>query len=180
MNPPIFQHKEPEIREAIRLINKFFPESKGFVTAQMGISIWNFVQAMKLGDFQEDYSCEPFGVPPGPALGLDKKGGFQGDDDIIFARLLSHAGFSPSGRCVIIPDAIGRGWSTASLKPIICDQKMAGQRIAELDCLFNQSDDSLFIFESGEAMAVDHDHRFYWSTSIKRTFKNGTTSSKSR
>ncbi len=161
------QWNAPEVMEALRLINKFFPESKGFLTNETGIGIWNFISAMKLAEFGADFSCEPYGVPPGPDLGLSQKGGLDGDVKAVFARLLDHAGFSPSGRCVIIPDALGyKGWSQENLKPIVCHHKMAAQRIDELEfCLFDHSHDSLFIFESGEALAVDHDNRVYWAKS---------------
>jgi hypothetical protein len=33
------QWNAPEVLEAVRLINKFFPESKGFVTNETGIGI---------------------------------------------------------------------------------------------------------------------------------------------
>lgn len=167
------QNKMADELEIVRLTNKFFPESKGYISNETGLSFWDFISAMKSGFFQCDYSCEPFGVPPGPDLGLSKKGGFQGDDQSIYSRLLEHANFHPDGRCIIVYDALGlKGWSTNYIRPIICSHKMVGQRIEEFDSFFDEYSDSLFIFESGEAMAIDHDLRFFWSKSKQVQAKN--------
>jgi len=94
---------------------------------------------MKLAAFGADYSCDYFSLPFEPDISLENKGGFDGDHSIVFTRLLEHAGFSPGGRCVIVPDTVR--WSRENLKPFVCDYNMAAQRIAELDCLFNQLHD---------------------------------------
>ncbi|MEN7552006.1 hypothetical protein AAG747_29090 [Rapidithrix thailandica] len=171
----IEQRKCDAFEEALRLIHKFFPESRSVFSKERGMDIYNFVAAMKFCDCKLDVSCDPFGIPSKPDLGLNKKGGFNGEYDIIFERLLNHANFLPSGRCVIIPDTINENaWSKHPVIPIVCDWKMAGQRIKELESgdLFRATSfDSLFVFESGEAMGVDHDNRFFWAKSKKRKYK---------
>lgn len=164
------QRDNPETEEAIRLINKFFPESKGFVTNEKGLAIYEFVTSMKLGNFHSDFSCDSFGNPPGPDTGLFKRGGFEGDYKAIFERLLEHTGFTPRGRCVIVPDASGGGRSIQMINIIVCDHKRVGERLDEIDDIFDGCADSIFVFESGEAMAVDHDLRFFWSKSLINNF----------
>ena len=148
------------------MVNKFFPESKGYVSKETGLDFGNFILAMKLGNFNCDYSCEVYGIPPGPDLGLAHKGGFDGEYGTVYLRLLEHANFHPEGRCIIVPDVLGFNYGSHTLeKPFICDQKMVGVRLEELDNFFDESCDILIVFESGEALAIDHDHRFFWSKS---------------
>jgi hypothetical protein len=164
---------EAEFQEAIRLIRKFFPESKAFISAEGGIDIYSFIRGMSICGLKEDYSCEHFGVPPGPNLGLHEKGGFLGSPSEILKRLLEHAEFSPSGRVIIIPDAVAQSaWSLTGLRPVVCDFKRVFERIEEMgDYLDSGSCDSIFVFESGEAIAVDHDNRVFWAKSKERMRK---------
>jgi hypothetical protein len=156
----------PETLEAVRLMNKFFPESKGFVNTEQGIYVYEFVSAMKLTNFQQDFSCDPYNIIPQNIFpSLKDKGGFDGDTEAIIARLLEHSGFSPAGRCLIIPDARGKGSSDTKYNPIVCDYKKVAQRVEELDCIFDDICDSIFVFENGEAFVVDHDLRFFWAKS---------------
>lgn len=156
----------PETLEAVRLINKFFPESKGFINAEQGIQVYEFVRAMKLTNPQQDFSCDSHNtIPQNISPSLEDKGGFCGDAETILARLLEHSGFTPSGRCLIIPDALGKGSSDVKYNPIVCDCKKLTERVEELDCMFDNMSDSIFVFESGEAFVVDHDLRFFWAKS---------------
>jgi hypothetical protein len=172
------QEKYDAYAEAVRLIHKFFPESRSvfLVESRKGrsrIGIDFFIEAMVFCGLKSDFSSG-VQIPPGPDLGLDKKGGFQGEYDEVLDRLLSHTNFSPSGRAVIIPDVTGqRAWSRCRETPFVCDCKMAGHRLVDLDSehmFLGTSYDSLIVFESGEALAIDHDNRFFWAKSKKNRF----------
>ncbi|KXX67852.1 hypothetical protein [Flammeovirga sp. SJP92] len=159
--------------ESIRLIHKYFPESKSTFTKELGIGIYNFITSMKFCDFNLDLSCTHGGSVQ--EFELSEKGGFIGDNDKVYQRLLLHSGFKPEGRCVIIPDVVSENdWESYSVIPIICDSDMVGRRLLELETDSNyeifdgSSFDTLFVFESGEAMGVDHDNRFFWAKSKKR------------
>lgn len=170
------EHNYNKFQEALRLINKFFPETKGIFSKENGVNVHNFINSMRLCDLKLDVSCDPFGMPSEPNLGLNRKGGFRGEYDIIFERLLEHANFSPIGRCVLILDIIPKiHWSAYSILPIVCDSKKVSERINEFnssDFFMGTSFDTLFVYESGEAMLIDHDNRFYWAKSLRNTFKH--------
>ena len=163
-----------KFEEAIRLIHKFFPESKSNFSKEVGIGIYKFLESVRECNFYLDVSCDPFLIPPEPDLGLGKKGGFNGGIAEVLNRLLDHASFSPLGRCVIIPDVVPESaWHKYPQLPIICDSRKVPERIWELDSaevFSNASYDSLFVFESGEAMGVDHDLRFFWAKSYANRF----------
>lgn len=156
---------DPAFVEASRLVKKFFPESTSFIS-EVGLE-WNaFLGAMKTADYEADYSCYPFRNSTEPDLGLAQKGGLNGEEDEVYLRLLSHAKFTPLGRAVVILDATGNeGWSTEQCLPFICASHAVPQRISEIAC-FGQSRDTIFVFESGEAILVDHDERVHWARSI--------------
>lgn len=157
---------DPEFVEAARLVRKFFPESNACNPVVAGLDWDAFLGAMMTANFEADYSCCPFRNPTDPDLGLAQKGGLAGDDGDVYLRLLSHAKLTPSGRAVVILDAIGdSGWSTEDCPPFVCASKTVPQRISEIAC-FGQSRDTLFVFESGEAMLVDHDERVHWARSM--------------
>ena len=166
--------KYDQYEKAIRLIHKFFPESKSNFSKESGIGIYNFFDSVKYCNFYSDFSCDPHSIPSAPDLGLSSKGGFDGSFEEIMNRLLDQAGFSPSGRCVFIPDVISESiWHKYRESPIICDWKKVPERIWDLnsDEVFNASSyDSLFVYESGEAMGVDHDNRFFWAKSFANRF----------
>lgn len=166
------KHSYQKYQEALRLIHKFFPESKAGFSEDYGMGIHHFLQSSHFCDWKEDFSCDPFSTPPLPNVGLLKKGGFEGKYDIVFNRLLQHANFHPNGRCICIPDTIDKGgWENSSTPPIICNWETMGERLSELEDteLFDASSfDTLFVFESGEAMIIDHDNRFFWGCSKMR------------
>ncbi|WP_342190232.1 hypothetical protein Pla52nx_004690 [Stieleria varia] len=155
---------DPAFVEAARLVKKFFPESTSFIS-EVGLDWDAFLGAMMTANYEADYSCCPFRNPTDPDLGLAQKGGLDGEEDEVYSRLLSHAEFTPSGRAVVILDAIGNeGWSTEQCPPFICASQAVPQRISEIAC-FGQSRDTIFVFESGESLLVDHDERVHWARS---------------
>jgi hypothetical protein len=167
------QEKYDAYAEAVRLIHKFFPESRTFFSVENGIAMHRFIYAMGF--------CGPESGFLGknkrelvPDLSLNRETGVYDDDDVVFDRLLVLANLSPTGRVVIIPDMYSEpGWAKCPEVPFICDRKMARQRLNEIDSpdLFEGIGwDSLFVFESGEAMALDRDNRFFWAKSKKNRF----------
>jgi hypothetical protein len=155
---------DPQFVEAARLVTKFFPESSGFIS-DIGLCWDAFVGAMMVANYAADHSCYPFRNPSDPDLGLATKGGLDGADEDVYARLMSHAGLAPFGRAVVILDAIGTdGWSAEECPPFVCDSRIVPQRLHEIIC-FGQSRDTIFVFESGEALLVDHDERVHWARS---------------
>ncbi|WP_445362227.1 hypothetical protein ACJJIQ_13980 [Microbulbifer sp. ANSA003] len=154
---------DPQFIEAIRLIRKFFPESKGHVYQGKPLSIESLVASMRMVDYKMDFSGDPYGVPEGPDLGFNKSGGFEGADDKIYSRILRHIELSPTGRVVIVPDAVVQ--SKEDAPPFVCHSDSAPSRLREIDNIFSNGNDSLFIYESGEAFAVDHDNRLFWAKS---------------
>ena len=107
-------------QESIRLIHKFFPESRSYLNEANGFSFNNVLMSMDNGNLNKDYSCDPFQTPAEPNLGLLNKGGFTGSYSIIIERLLDHSKFSPKGRCVVIPDLADKPyWKNASDKPCL-------------------------------------------------------------
>lgn len=164
---------DPEFVEAARLARKFFPESTGFISPDVGMDWDAFLGAMMIANYSADHSCYVLRDPSDPDLGLAEKGGLVGRDDEIYARLLSHTGFTPFGRVVVILDAIGAdGWSSEECPPFICDSQTVPQRLGETTC-FGQSRDLIFVFESGETLLVDHDERVHWARSkVNRRWMN--------
>lgn len=156
---------DPDFLEAKRLVLKFFPESVGFNTSDVGLD-WNaFLGAMMSADYTTDYSCDPFRNPNDPDLGLSEIGGLEGQESEVYLRLLSHTGLNPAGRSVVVPDALGRtGWSIEECPPFVCAVKTVPERLDEMS-FFHQSRDSLFVYESGEALLIDHDCRVHWARS---------------
>lgn len=159
------QGDDPEFLEALRLIQKFFPESKSWLTEDVGLDWDSFVGAMQAADYAADYSCDAFRQPSAPVLGLSEQGGLQGRASEVFQRLLLHTGMKPAGRAVVVPDAIGHtGWSREECLPFICAAQTIPERLDEIT-FFGQSRDSLFVFESGEALLIDHHERVHWARS---------------
>lgn len=124
----------PEFAEAMRLIRKFFPESQSFLTEQTGLDWDAFGGAMMAADYHSDYSCYPFRAPDSPDLGLASNGGLIGDDAEIYLRLLEHAGFAPTGRAIVVPDAIGVGASLEECLPFVCHSRSVALRLREAPC----------------------------------------------
>lgn len=148
-----------------RLALQFFPESKGFISQETGLHWEAFLGAMMSADYNADHSCYAFRNSSDPDLGLASKGGLEGDDDEIYCRLIAHAGLAPEGRAVVVLDAIGReDFSMEDCPPFVCDSRMVQDRLKDIAC-FGQSRDTIFIFECGTALLVDHDDRVHWSRS---------------
>lgn len=170
----LMKGSDPAFVEASRLARKFFPESTSFLTDDSGLAWDSFLGAMMVADYQADYSCYPFSDPSSPDLGLSIKGGLEGSDIEIYLRLLSHSEIAPTGRALVVLDAIGtQGWSMEDCQPFVCDSRKVPERIHELGC-FGKSRDTIFIFESGEALLIDHDDRIHWARSkINRKWTKG-------
>ena len=168
-------HPSPQTIEACRLVRKFYPESKATIQAERPFGAYDLVTAMSWGaDYHVDFSCEavPHLKNP-PDLGLAARGGVcDDDDDAIYVRLLAHTCFSPTGRVVIFPD----DWPREEREPFVCHSRTAIERIREFGinsqsttpCFFDNCSDIMFVYESGEAMILDHDQRFFWSRSKLR------------
>ena len=124
-----------------------------------------FLGAMMVADYSADYSCYPFRDSTDPDLGLASAGGLDGDADDVYRRLLDHASLMPKGRAIVVLDAIGRtGHSTEECRPFVSHSRTVPDRLKEILC-FGQSRDTIFIFESGSAILVDHDDRVHWAQS---------------
>lgn len=149
--------------EAARLVRKFFSESRAFLHIGTGLHWEAILGAMMTADYQADHSCDPFRSADAPNLGLADKGGVEGDDRDVYRRLLKHAQLTPAGRAVVIPDGIGvDGWSVEHCPPFICDFACVPEWLDEVPC-FGPSRDTIFVYESGEALMVDHDQRVHWA-----------------
>lgn len=156
---------DPEFLAAARTIREIFPESKGHITDSVGLDPDAFLGAMQIAYYSADYSCCVFRLPTDPDLGLALKGGLHGSDFDVVIRLLTHAGISPRGQVVIIPDAIGRNnWSTEDRPPFICNMQELGLVFSQANC-FRGTNDTILVFGSGEAILVDHDDRVHWARS---------------
>ncbi len=166
MNNEMTNGNTPEFTEAIRLINKFIPESKAHIHKESGISLKQMIAYVPLEDFKSDFSCYHFVLPEDPDLGLRKKGGFEGENDEIYFRLIKHTGFSPRGRAVVVPDVRVKGeCSSEDMKPFVCAVETLPSRLNELDHFFDESFDRLIVFETGEVICIDHDLRVFWGAS---------------
>jgi hypothetical protein len=160
---------DPEFLEATRLVLKFFPEARGFLQMEDGIDCDRFLGAMMTAIYEADYSCFPFRGSADPNGGLAVAGGFDGGDAEIYLRLLAHTKIEPKGRAVVIPDAIGaNSWSHEERRPFVCHSRAVPERLREIQ-VFDGCSDSLFVFESSEAILVDHDDRIYWARSRMRS-----------
>jgi hypothetical protein len=112
-----------------------------------------------------DCSCDTARLASDPDLGFARTGGFEGSDDGIDARILAHVAFAPSGRAIVVPDAIGiNGRSVEECPPFACDSHSASERLAEIHC-FDSSRNTVFVFESGESQLIDRDQRIHWARS---------------
>lgn len=165
------QWNSSECIEVVRLINKFFPESKGYIQKDTGISFYGMIQAMEVADFKTDYSCDPFSDTKESDLELIHKGGFEGGNNEIFKRLIKHTGFFPKGRVVVVPDALGKGQSVEDVTPFVCSVETLPVRLSERDSFFNELHDIVFVFESGETICIDHDLRVFWGMSRIRKLR---------
>lgn len=163
--------------EALRLVWKFFPESKGFNTPVVGLDWDRCVGAMQSANYSADYSCYVCRLQTDPDLGFAQKGGLIGSDAEVYKRLLAHAAFTPSGRVVVVPDAIGcSSWCDEDNLPFVCAATSVPERLEERSC-FGVTRDTLIVFESGEALLVDHDERVHWARSnINRQWMNASPS----
>jgi len=65
--------KYEQFEEAIRLIHKFFPESKSNFSKESGIGIYKFLESVKHCNYHLDVSCDPYLMPSEPDLGLGEK-----------------------------------------------------------------------------------------------------------
>lgn len=149
--------------EAERLVRKFFPESQAFLHTGVGLHWEAILGAMMAADYKADHSCDPFRSADAPNLGLAEKGGVEGNDSDVYRRLLEHTQLQPTGRAVVIPDGIGAtGWSDEQCLPFVCDAACVPERLDEESCS-DPSRDTIFVYESGEALMVDHDQRIHWA-----------------
>jgi len=48
--------------EALRLLQKFFPEAKPFISEEQGIKTEGLLQAMETVGLKTDFSCNPYNI----------------------------------------------------------------------------------------------------------------------
>lgn len=159
---------DPEVLEVTRLVLKFFPEARAYFQSNDAI-LWElFCGAMQTATFAMDDSCDPYSRSADPIRRFADTRGFDGDDEDIYLRLLAHTGINPKGRAVVMPDAIGASsWSHDIPRPFVCHSRTVPERLREIR-VFGSGNNTLFVFESGEAILVDHDDRIYWARSRMR------------
>lgn len=157
-----------EFLEVIRLVNLFFPESKGYISKYQIVSIQNIL-SIPSKNLQTDFSCDYFGIISGTHSELKKIGGFEGSNDEIYARIIKYTSLDPQGRVLVIPDALCK-ICTENNQPFVCDISNLPTRLNEDDCFFDESHDRILLFESGEVICIDHDLRLFWTSSKIRRF----------
>jgi len=164
---------DPEFVEALRLTLKFFPEASRYLSLETGLQWDLFSCAMGDAEYWHDSSCEENPYSPEDRCGdFIKTGGFYDDNEVVYERLLKHVDFHPEGRAVVIPDALGtRGSSMDDCRPFVCHSRTVSSRLQEHPPIFSWGNDVIFVFESGEAILVDHDNRVTWAKSRVRYWK---------
>ncbi len=79
-----------------------------------------------------------------------------------YGRILEASGFSVGGRVVVIPEAFSEPrFAIQNPAPFVCDSKMVAERLGA--DFFGQAHDCLFVYESGHAIAVNHDSVIWWA-----------------
>ena len=158
-----------EFLEALRLIRQFFPEAKATLQSHIGVDFYAFLQAMQYTSLQQDSSCNVFRHSIESVGQWANLGGFSGTNVEIYTRLLAYTGFKPHGRVVVVPDALSiRSVSLDHCPPFICLAQTLPMRLSEAssNVTFGSSHrDTLLVYESGEAIAIDHDDRLFWTKS---------------
>ena len=157
-----------EFMEALRLIRQFFPEAKATLQSHTGVDFYAFLQAMQYTSLKQDSSCNVFRHSIEPVGQWANLGGFAGTDAEIYARLLAYTGFKPQGRVVVVPDALNtRTVSRENNLPFVCRAQTLSMRLSEVssNTIFGNAHESLLVYESGEAIAIDHDDRLFWAKS---------------
>ena len=176
------------MKECRRLIRKCYPDCTATVHVNKPMCAYALVTAMSWGLHDTDYSCEacPRETRSASDKDLASQGGvWDNDDSTIYQRLLDRAGFSPTGRAVILPD----DYCTFGRAPIVCDSRTASERVfefsdknagdAQCSVLFDNISDIVFVYESGEAMVLDHDQRFFWGKSASLRVVAGSLTTES-
>ncbi|MBB6050173.1 hypothetical protein [Armatimonas rosea] len=160
----------PEFIEAIRLTRDFFPEAKPYISLERGLHWDHLWQALLDAGARMDFSCDSGCHRPGEHALVHKLHRPEVvSDDEIYRVLLEHTGFSPTGRVVVIPDASWRpGFVPSARLPFVCSSQTVATRLHEYDDLFFQGNDTVFVFESGEAFLLNHDEKFIWAKSKQR------------
>jgi len=128
---------DTEFMESIRLINKFFPESIGYVTPENGIFPLEILLSMNLwGLFAniEKNRNNAFIKPNFKKLPIDI---FEDQVNKGFLQLFEYMGFNPNGRCIVVPDMVK--WSKETLKPFTCSTKILDLRIAEMEDYYRRT-----------------------------------------
>ncbi|MEZ4382715.1 MAG: hypothetical protein R3A79_15365 [Nannocystaceae bacterium] len=146
------------MNEAIRLIRAFFPESRAVVSQAQGIPWQPLLEAMTWAEWGEVRDLE-----------------LAGSDADVYAELLARAGIAPRGRVVFVPEAEDARWLPRLPAPVICDAQALPRRLAELAAALHEGalfggalHDSVFVYESGEALLLNHDARLWWARSKLR------------
>ena len=147
---------DPIWLETIRLIRKFFPESRGVIYHPPDLQLDSAFDVLKTAN------------PSLERVVLDA----TLEDSDLCRWLLDTAQFTPSGRVVVVPDC-----GCASRIPYICDARRLLDRVDEAvpedwgdtgitarpHGLFDDASDTFVVFESGEAFLVDHEGGVCWA-----------------
>ena len=164
-------------QEAIRLARKFFPESKRWVSEEQGIHWGEFIRALVDsgdGGYDVSHDCwtpdSDFGLSEWKGVSLVNSRALDLPYDEGISFILSRFPNPPSGRVIVIPESFSKGTTVLNdLLPFICKVGSLSKRLMEywddLRPFWNGVNDSIFIFESGEAFVIDHDLRLWWATS---------------
>jgi hypothetical protein len=179
-NPPHMKGSDPEFVEAARLIREFFPETAATATPEAGLTWETLWLAMSWCDFHLDCTCVEKGAT-GDVSRLYELGGVEGTDEVVYLRILRLTGFQPSGRVVVIPDSLGPTSRSLDIDPpFVCHSRTLAERLRERDGLFGCGNDTLIVFESGEAIVVNHDSYVCWSKSKLRRWSEPVDAAPSR
>ena len=142
--------------EIVRLVRKFFPESRALIRHPSDLQLDSAFEILRLAD---------------PSMERVLFVSSLADADL-GAWVLATASFSPNGRSVVVPDC-----GCPNRIPFVCDVGRFLERIDEPvpedwndteivsrpHSLFDGSSDTFVVFESGEAFLVDHEGGACWA-----------------
>ena len=150
------QFKDPIWLEVVRLIHKFFPESRAFIRSAADLRLDTAYEVLRCAD------------PNLQRVLYDPKL----EDSELYDWIMKTTSFTPTGRAVVVPEC-----QYAERFPFVCDTKRIGERINEgvtdqtpggspyQSAIFNCGSDTFIVFESGEAFLADHHEGLCWARS---------------
>lgn len=165
-----------EYNNAILLIQEYFPEAKSQLRLNCGFDIYRFLDCMTKGDYGHDLTKSDSNESPFPSTQIDYDI-FQYETAEVFEKLFEILDYRPTGEIVFIPDALGlihendKRILSNEFTPVIGNLDTVIEAIDNDDKWWfaDFGYDSIFVFESGEVIAFDHDGCMYWSKSKLKT-----------